>query len=74
MDNEQIHEESALEPDTFEAVIEVVDDRLVARNLGSGKEHMLHAGPGAHRALDDLWRGLVQGVDERREGAADAEE
>jgi len=74
MDNEQIHNESAQEPDTFEAVIEIVDDRLVARNLGSGQEHVLDPGPNAPSALDNLWRALTQGVEERREGAVDSEE
>lgn len=74
MDDELTRNESAQEPDTFEAVIEVVDDRLVARNLGSGQEHVLDPGPNAHSALDNLWRTLVQGMEERRKSAADSEE
>jgi len=73
MDDEQIHDESAQEPDTFEAVIEVVDGRLVARNLGSGQERVLDPGPDAHSALDNLWRALMQGREERHKGAVGSE-
>lgn len=73
MDHEPTHNESA-EPDTFEAVIEVVDGRLVAGNLNSGQEHVLDPGPDAHSALDNLWRALTQGMEERRKGAVDSEE